>query len=570
MGEPKGGKKGKKKPPKLPGKPPPKDDKAATEKYNALADFVDCKGNTVTLKAGKLDWLGLDIAPDATFEADKNKPGTINIKADLGIGKITLPATVKDGKLDVDTSGLPVGADKVKKFVDDLNDWFEANGRKIDGATIKDGAMTVTKAAVAAAPGKAEEKKEGVKADPFPHVPTWGKAGAGVLLGAAILFGVGFMNAGDETETTAEPTNATEGTTDTAEPAPVPAGGLAEQIINVGVTFNGESTPGTLSTGSDPTQVSFEIPLFQIGEPHEVELQDSKRRVVDRFTFVVPEESGEAPPETTDQGGQVTCVVDHEMPVPPGRSGARCRYMQPAVSSAPEPAPEESAPETSGADSTETVESEETTDGKPWSLLLIPGALLLAGGGLYVRENQLIGEDFDSGLPLPQVPTSKETKAKSDAAKEKWKAEHDVAVKEVLDQVKDVNIGKTLFTDGYTSGNCSFVAICTDSTLGGKPVSAPPRPLHPTGLDWWRDTATEKWGVQPSVYNSADDVAKAVEYWGDGQRGILLMFPLGGHAGHAINVINKGGHVLFIDAQQGIEFTNFGPYKQFQLIKTTK
>ena len=106
----------KKKPPKpkLPGKKPPKSDKEATEKYKAAADFLDCKGTTLSLKPGKLDWLGLDITPSATFEQDKTKPGTINIKVELPLGSITLPTSVKDGKLNVDASSLPIGADDVK------------------------------------------------------------------------------------------------------------------------------------------------------------------------------------------------------------------------------------------------------------------------------------------------------------------------------------------------------------------------------------------------------------------------------------------------------------------------
>lgn len=404
MGDGKVTKKGKKpKPPRLPG-PPPKGDKAATKKYNALVDFVDCKGNTVTLEAGRLDWLGLDVAPDASFEADKNKPGTINIKIHIGTDTVTLPASVKNGKLELDTSELPsldlLGA---QEFVDDLNNWFEANGKKIDGAAIKDGSLTVTKAAVAAAPGKAEER--GVKGGLLPHVPTWEKVGAGVLLGAAVLFGVGFMDAGDETETRTEtvcpeaggPGESVHAGIDCPEPTPDPepvppqmpprSEGLAEQVGDVIIGIEGgRQAPGTVT----PTKVgrlNLVLPLFAIGENHRVELRDAQGNVVDAFSFTVPAASGPMPSITTEQGGSAECTTDHENPVPPGASGEMCLYIQPEVVTTPPP--DDSAPpadDGNGNAITETVT--ETTDGAPWSLLAIPGAAIGALGGLVLEEER--------------------------------------------------------------------------------------------------------------------------------------------------------------------------------------
>ncbi|MGQ0804693.1 MAG: hypothetical protein ACT4PI_12635 [Actinomycetota bacterium] len=426
MGDEKGTKKKQKKPkpPKLPGKPPPKDDKAATDKYNEATKFLDCTGTKVVLKAGKLDWIDFGwITPEATFEADKAKPGTINIKVKLPTGDISLPATVKDGKLDVDTKDLPIGKDKVKEFVDGLNAWFEANGKQLDGPAVKDGELTLTKSA-AAAPGKAGEKKEekGVKGGLFPHVPGREKVAAGTLLGLSVLFGVGFMNAGDETETRTEkvcPERSGPGESvrlgleceqprASDEPAPAPrAEGLAEQIGDVVINREGgQPSPGTI-TQREGDRFSFEVPLFAM-VPHQVNLGG-----VDGFTLPVPAASGPVPPITTQQGGTAECDIDHTRQVGTGLSGGFCVYIQPIVQTIPQPTP---VPDGGTAVEPVVTESKETKDGAPVSVAAIPGAVALAGGALYARNTcrgekkgdgyggDYVEPDFDTKVEQPDFP----------------------------------------------------------------------------------------------------------------------------------------------------------------------
>jgi hypothetical protein len=397
------GKKKKAKPPELP-KGAPKD----------IADFVDCKGNTVTFKAGKVDWIpkeGLgEFVPDPEvgFEEDKTKPGTFNVKVKLGV-TFTLPASIKDGKLEVDTTSVPV--DKIKKGIDDwvkkLNDWLEANGKKLGGAKIKDGALTVTKEAVAGEPAK-----QGVKAGPFPHVPVGEKVGALGVLGLSIVFGLALINAGDETETRTKkvcPESSRPGRSvgtgircerlRAFDEVPPPAEGFAEQIGDVYINLEGgPQSPGTLAPGSEGT-LSFRMPLFAIGQPHRVEFWNAPGTVLDAFTFTVPAASGPAPPVPTDQGGSVDCLIDHQNPVPPGASGADCLYTQPAVDATPQPMPD-------GGDTVEPLirKLNVTTDGAPFSLLMLPGGALLGLGGLYARDECMgakgkgrYGGDLDTG-----------------------------------------------------------------------------------------------------------------------------------------------------------------------------
>ncbi len=386
-----GDKPGKKKKAKPPGVP-----KGAPKE---LVDFVDCKGDAVTLKAGKLDWIpkeGLaEFAPDptVTFEEDKTKPGAVTIKVTLG-KTFTLPASVKDGKLEVDTSGIPLNA--IKKPIDDwvrkLNDWLAANDRKLAGVKINDGGLVITKVAVA------EPAKGGVKAAPFPHVPAWEKAGAVGLLGLSIAFGVGFMDAGDDTTTRTErvcPEAAGPGRSVGAGPdCPQPQGsdevppvrpeGLVAQIGDVYISVaGGQPTPGTIRSRTDET-LSFVVPLFAIGQSHRVEFWDSSGAVIDEFAFTVPSASGAAPPIATQQGGRAECDVDHQNPVPPGRSGADCLYFQPVLEPIPEPQPNDG----DGAVEPETRTVEVETDGTPWSLLAIPGAALGLLGGLALEEER--------------------------------------------------------------------------------------------------------------------------------------------------------------------------------------
>ena len=87
-----------------------------------LQDFLDCTAASVTLGSGKVDWLklkdvlpkkfpGSDFVPEdakveVSFEATAGGGVTIGIGMG-GLTLISLPATVKNGQLSLDTSGVP-------------------------------------------------------------------------------------------------------------------------------------------------------------------------------------------------------------------------------------------------------------------------------------------------------------------------------------------------------------------------------------------------------------------------------------------------------------------------------
>lgn len=363
-------KKKKAKPPDLP-KGAPKE----------LVDFVDCKADSYTIAPGKIGWLPKEGIgeylpdPEVSFAEDPNKKGTFNVSVTLG-KKFTFPGTIKDGKLEVDSSTAPL--DKIKQGIDNwvknLNDWLEAKGRKLEGATIKDGKLTVTKAAVAP-PAK------GVKQGAFlPNVPMGEKVvGAGVLA-LATVFGIGFVNAGDETTATTTTSEVVAAPDDVGAPPVVE--GIADQVQTVDIAIDGGASGAGVVEPPVDGVIAFQVPFFAIGEPHEITFRDAQGNTVDRATFVVPAAEGPASKIRTGGGGIVVFDVIHD-PMLGGPSGGDGTYSEPV----PDPTASD-ADEGPTGEAIETVDTTttETTEGKPWSLLAIPGSLALVGGAGYARN----------------------------------------------------------------------------------------------------------------------------------------------------------------------------------------
>ncbi|MGQ0804691.1 MAG: hypothetical protein ACT4PI_12625 [Actinomycetota bacterium] len=403
----------------------PKPKAGAAPNEIAVADFFDCKTKTLTIGPNAPGWVTFSMVFNGpSFVQDES--GKVAIKIKLPKSDAELPTSVKGGKLHVDTraahgaeasfpqlSGQKVKdkAQEIDRYVEGLNTILNEKGHQFGGVTVKDGKLTLTKVALPV-PGKAEGKPDdkhgsgGIKGGPFPHVPTWEKVGAGFLLGAAVLFGVGFMNAGDGTETRPEkvcpeaggPGESMGAGIDCPETGSdvdksVPAQGLAQLIRTVSITPEGaDPASGAVEPSNEPNKIFLELPLFMIGERDTVELLDKRNATLDTFTFTVPSKQGLAPAVTTERGGTVMCLIDHENPVPPGRSGADCQYTEPVADAATPPTPDDSEPVVP-----ESREFEEDTEGKPWSLLAIPGAVLGLAGGLALEEERRRRDEPDLG-----------------------------------------------------------------------------------------------------------------------------------------------------------------------------
>jgi hypothetical protein len=122
-----------------------------------VKDFFDCKGDKLEWKKGKVDWLGLPLSPEISFEHGKAQ-GSIDITINFPvIPKFTVNASVNDaGELVVDTTNIPdlsdYGLPNLKKSVDDavanINGWFKKNGKKLKKATYRKGVVTLEKTAI--------------------------------------------------------------------------------------------------------------------------------------------------------------------------------------------------------------------------------------------------------------------------------------------------------------------------------------------------------------------------------------------------------------------------------------
>jgi hypothetical protein len=106
--------------------------------------FIECRASEVTLRNGPVEWVRLpaaargfvgDARPELTIRAG-DAAGTASVNVTVGPVSVNLPAAVRDGALVIDTGKLPFWAprsvgEELRRFVDELNAWFAANGRQL-------------------------------------------------------------------------------------------------------------------------------------------------------------------------------------------------------------------------------------------------------------------------------------------------------------------------------------------------------------------------------------------------------------------------------------------------------
>ncbi|HYN70417.1 MAG TPA: hypothetical protein VEX41_09425 [Candidatus Eisenbacteria bacterium] len=151
------------------------------EAPEGLRKFIACEANQVTLENGTLSWLSVsgkdvvppDVAPyvpdkilngtvhpGLTITPDPSSPGKAEIKIGIevpGLGTVgpSIPASVENGTLTADTSGLPKALkDPIDSAIKNLNDWFKANRKGFGPPTFAAGKTTLTKIDLAPPPAK--------------------------------------------------------------------------------------------------------------------------------------------------------------------------------------------------------------------------------------------------------------------------------------------------------------------------------------------------------------------------------------------------------------------------------
>jgi hypothetical protein len=123
-----------------------------------LRDFIECRTTTATIENGPLTWIALppeargflggkppvlDIQPGPA-------PGTATLRVSAGFISASLPASVANGRLSIDTSKLPFWAPaglaaEIDRFVGSLNGWLAANGWSLGPPAFGPRGLTLTK-----------------------------------------------------------------------------------------------------------------------------------------------------------------------------------------------------------------------------------------------------------------------------------------------------------------------------------------------------------------------------------------------------------------------------------------
>ena len=157
-----------------------------------VRDFVSCTSDKLELKPGKIDWLPVPISPTASFEQPAGATDKVNVKLTVGeFVSATVPISVTDGELHVDTSAWPdllPGKEGVDAWVRDLNGSFKGNGKRLGKPIVKDGKLTVAKEKIPAGGAAAPppKVKAGLRAI-LDDVPKGVRVGIGAVLVAGLL-----------------------------------------------------------------------------------------------------------------------------------------------------------------------------------------------------------------------------------------------------------------------------------------------------------------------------------------------------------------------------------------------
>jgi len=124
-----------------------------------LRAFLDCTGDVATIANGPIAWveippnvrgmLGGAAQPELQVSPGPG-PGTALLRIRAGWVSATLPASVVDGALAIDTSKLPMLAPKsiateIGRFVEALNGRLAANGKALAPPAFGPAGMTLTK-----------------------------------------------------------------------------------------------------------------------------------------------------------------------------------------------------------------------------------------------------------------------------------------------------------------------------------------------------------------------------------------------------------------------------------------
>jgi len=266
-------------PPKLPNKAP-----------QALKDFVACTRDDVELDPTDAGWIPKpkDL-PDSLTPSVEVEPGAMPNTASVSVGygfvSLTLPVSVVDGHLQVDASNLGVidGLPQdIGDWVRQFNDVLDANGKRLDGLTIRNGRIVLHKRPVVApAPATSQPVAPSPAAGPgpgpatAPPVPAPAPPAAGpskgcllgILVALALIaaLGVGlFVVARGDDDSSGGPTSAPPSTGSVTSAAGPASSADASTTTAAGSTTPTTSTPTTSTTTTSTTTTAVPVPPRQV------------------------------------------------------------------------------------------------------------------------------------------------------------------------------------------------------------------------------------------------------------------------------------------------------------------
>jgi hypothetical protein len=124
-----------------------------------LRVFLDCKADAATIANGPVTWVEIPPQARGMFGGATHPelqvtpgqaPSTAILRISAGWVSATLPASVVDGRLAIDTSKLPFLAPasigiEIRRFVDAINARLAANGKALAEPTFGPEGMTLRK-----------------------------------------------------------------------------------------------------------------------------------------------------------------------------------------------------------------------------------------------------------------------------------------------------------------------------------------------------------------------------------------------------------------------------------------
>lgn len=201
-------------PAKLPGNAP-----------TALGNFVGCTIDSVDLDLADVGWLPKpEAAPDFLTPSASVEDGWTPQRATIRIGygdfmSLSIPASIVDGRLSVDSSNLGFGiGDEVTRWVDAFNATLATHDKQLDRLDVRGDTLTLTKRPVVAAsdhPAAAPAAAVTTGATTVPDAPSKAPADgrskppggclpwiAGALAAIAVAIGIGVVatSGGDSDE----------------------------------------------------------------------------------------------------------------------------------------------------------------------------------------------------------------------------------------------------------------------------------------------------------------------------------------------------------------------------------